>query len=222
MNTTPEATPEAALSARRDTIPDPIPEMIRGAALYRRFLDPAAQMALLADVRAIAAAAPLVRHVTPGGRAMSVRMTAAGRCGWVSDRTGYRYAPRHPAGGAWPPIPARVLAVWAAVSFWPAPPDSCLVNWYDPTARMGLHQDRDEGDLTAPVVSISLGDTGVFRLGGVTRGGRTARIDLQSGDVIVLGGEARLAHHGIDRILPGTSTLLAQPGRINLTLRVVA
>lgn len=197
------------------------PLRIRDALWWPGLLDRAAQEALAGDVRAIVRAAPLVTHVTPSGRPMSVRMTAAGRLGWVSDRQGYRYAPHHPSGLPWPPIPDRVLALWRSLSGWPADPDCCLVNWYGPGARMGLHQDRDERDLTAPVLSVSLGDTGVFRIGGTARGGPTARIDLASGDVLALAGPARLAFHGVARILPGTSTLLREPGRINLTLRVV-
>ena len=194
---------------------------LMGARLYSGALDAVAQAAMLADIRAVVRAAPLVQPVTPGGRPMSVRMTSAGRCGWISDRRGYRYAGRHPSGVAWPPIPASVLEVWQAVSGWPAAPDCCLVNFYGEGARMGLHQDRDEADLTAPVVSISLGDPGLFRIGGTERGGRTRSAWLNSGDVVVLAGSARLAWHGVDRIRFGASPLLAQGGRLNLTLRVV-
>lgn len=197
------------------------PLELSGARLWKGWLDRDAQRAMVAALRAVLAAAPLFTPQTRAGP-MSVRMTSAGRLGWVADRRGYRYAPRHPSGRPWPPIPPEILAVWRALSDWPADPDCCLINWYDPGARMGLHQDRDEGDFTAPVLSISLGDTGVFRLGGTTRGGRTTRIDLESGDVLILAGPSRLAHHGIARILPGTSTLLDSPGRINVTCRVVA
>ena len=194
-----------------------------GAVLYPGLLDPAAQAALVEDLRAVAAAAPFVRPVTPRGQPMSVRMTAAGRLGWVSDRKGYRYAPRHPGTGApWPPIPAAVLALWRQVTGLRREPDCCLVNYYGEGARMGLHQDRDEADFSFPVVSISLGDSARFRIGGVERGGPTESAMLHSGDVLVMGGAARLAHHGIDRIAFGSSTLLPQGGRINLTLRVVA
>jgi alkylated DNA repair protein (DNA oxidative demethylase) len=194
-----------------------------GAVLYPGLLDPAAQAALVDDLRAVAAAAPFVRPETPGGQPMSVRMTAAGRLGWVSDRRGYRYAPRHPETGApWPPIPAAVLAVWRQVTGLTRDPDCCLVNYYGEGARMGMHQDRDEADFSYPVVSISLGDSARFRIGGVERGGPTESAMLHSGDVLVMGGAARLAYHGIDRIAFGSSTLLPQGGRINLTLRVVA
>ncbi|WP_430225721.1 alpha-ketoglutarate-dependent dioxygenase AlkB family protein [Paroceanicella profunda] len=194
---------------------------VRGALWFRGFLDRAAQERLVDEIRAVVAAAPLFAPVTRRGQPLSVRMTSAGRCGWVSDRKGYRYEPRHPDGMPWPPLPPTVAAAWEALSGWPAPPDCCLVNWYDPGARMGLHQDRDEADFSAPVLSLSLGDTGVFRIGAEARGGRTDRIDLASGDALLLTGPSRLAHHGIARILPGTSTLLPAPGRINLTCRVV-
>lgn len=194
---------------------------IHGFQLYQGLLDRTAQEAMVADLRAVLAKAPLVRPVTPRGRPMSVRMSAAGRFGWVTDRKGYRYEDRHPSGVAWPPIPDSVLAVWEAVSDCARAPECCLINWYAEAARMGLHQDRDEADFTCPVVSISLGDEALFRMGGTERGGRTHSVWLRSGDVVVMGGPARLAHHGIDRIRFGSSTLLPQGGRINLTLRVV-
>jgi alkylated DNA repair protein (DNA oxidative demethylase) len=154
-------------------------------------------------------------------------MTNFGPLGWVSDRTGgYRYQAAHPdTGKPWPPIPEPVMAVWQAVSGYPHPPEACLVNYYAAGTRMGLHQDRDEEDFAAPVVSISLGDSCLFRIGGTKRSDPTRSLRLSSGDVIVLGGEARLAFHGVDRIYPGTSTVLTdwfpQGGRINLTLRRV-
>lgn len=195
--------------------------LLNGAELWPGLLDSDAQQALLEDLRGVVRAAPLVQPVTPGGRKMSVRMTAAGRFGWVSDRQGYRYAERHPSGVAWPPIPHLALEVWRAVSGCARAPECCLVNFYGEGARMGLHQDRDEADFSCPVVSISLGDDGLFRVGGTERGGRTASAWLGSGDVAVLGGPARLAWHGVDRIRFGSSRLLPQGGRINLTLRVV-
>jgi alkylated DNA repair protein (DNA oxidative demethylase) len=152
---------------------------------------------------------------------MSVRMTAAGRFGWITDRRGYRYEPVQPSGAAWPPIPASVLSVWREVTGLEREPDCCLVNLYREAARMGLHQDRDEADFAWPVLSISLGDEALFRIGGVDRGGSTESVWLRSGDVLVMGGAARLVHHGIDRIRAGSSTLLEGGGRINLTLRVV-
>ncbi|MEM9047761.1 MAG: alpha-ketoglutarate-dependent dioxygenase AlkB [Pseudomonadota bacterium] len=196
--------------------------VVAGAHLWRGWLSRPAQLALVAELRAILVQAPLVTPVTPRGRPMSVRMSACGRLGWVTDRKGYRYEPRHPSGIAWPPLPAAVRQVWRSLSGWPTDPDCCLINWYGAQARMGLHQDRDEGDFSAPVLSISLGDTGVFRIGRDTRGGPTTRIDLRSGDVLALTGPSRLAYHGLARILPGSSDLLDAPGRINLTCRVVA
>ncbi|MEC3861836.1 alpha-ketoglutarate-dependent dioxygenase AlkB [Mesobacterium sp. TK19101] len=194
---------------------------IRGFRIWRGYLDRAAQAALVDALRDVLRQAPLVQPVTPSGRKMSVRMSAAGRFGWITDRKGYRYSETHPSGVSWPPIPDSVLAVWRALAGAARDPDCCLINWYGPEARMGLHQDRDEADFTQPVLSISLGDDGLFRMGNAERGGRTESIWLQSGDVVLMGGDARLRYHGIDRIRPGSSTLLDAPGRINLTLRVV-
>jgi len=194
---------------------------LRGVTIWPGLLSPAAQAALLGDLRDVVARAPFYQPVTPMGQQMSVRMTAAGRFGWFTDRRGYRYVDHHPNGAAWPAIPASVLAIWRTVADCPRDPESCLINLYRGAARMGLHQDRDEADFTCPVVSISLGDDGLFRVGNVARGGRTQSVWLRSGDVAVMGGAARLAHHGIDRIRPGSSTLLDGGGRINLTLRVV-
>jgi alkylated DNA repair protein (DNA oxidative demethylase) len=154
---------------------------------------------------------------------MSVRMTNCGPLGWYSDAEhGYRYQPMHPVTGRpWPPIPPLLLHAWDELAGYPHPPEACLINYYDADARMGLHQDRDEQDFDAPVVSLSLGDTGLFRVGGNRRSDSTQSFRLASGDAVVLVGASRLAFHGIDRILPGTSTLLAEGGRINLTLRRV-
>ena len=194
---------------------------IGGAQLFKGYLNRAAQVDMRDAIREVVRAAPLYAPLTPWGKPMSVRMTSAGRFGWMTDRKGYRYEDKHPSGAPWPPIPACVLDVWRAVGSSQREPECCLVNWYAGKARMGLHQDRDEADFGHPVVSISLGDTGVFRIGGTERGGPTQSIDLESGDVLVMGGAARLAYHGVDRIRPGTSTLLDGGGRLNLTLRVV-
>ena len=187
------------------------------------YLDRAAQEDLLAAIRAVLAAAPpFVPRMPRTGKPFSVRMSNCGPLGWVSDESGYRYQPTHPATGQpWPPIPSRLLDVWRDLSGYEHPPEACLINLYDPDARMGLHQDRDEADFAAPVVSLSLGDTCLFRIGGNVRTDRTSSFRLASGDAVVLGGEARLAFHGVDRILAGTSTLLPEGGRINLTLRRV-
>jgi DNA oxidative demethylase len=154
---------------------------------------------------------------------MTVRMTNCGPLGWVSDRErGYRYQETHPVTGApWPAMPEPLLSIWRAEAGWPQPPQACLVNYYDSAAKMGLHQDRDETDLSAPVLSLSLGDTCLFRLGGTERGGKTRSFRLESGDLVVLGGASRMRFHGVDRIYPGTSDLLPKGGRINLTLRRV-
>jgi alkylated DNA repair protein (DNA oxidative demethylase) len=199
---------------------DPI-ELRSGVHVWHGLLDRAEQEALVDDIRDLVNAAPLFRPVTARGRPMSVRMTSAGDFGWVSDRAGYRYERRHPDGVPWPDTPPRVLETWRAVSGTTRAPQCCLVNFYDVDAKMGLHQDRDEADFAMPVVSISLGDDALFRVGGTTRGGKTQSVWLKSGDVAVLSGEGRLAYHGIDRIRAGSSTLLAKGGRINLTLRVV-
>jgi alkylated DNA repair protein (DNA oxidative demethylase) len=186
--------------------------------------DRAAQEALVADIRAVVADAPLyVPRMPKTGKAMSVRMTNCGALGWVTDKdNGYRYQATHPeTGRPWPAIPQTLLALWEAVSGFAKPPEACLVNFYNPEAKMGLHQDRDETDLAAPVVSVSLGDQCLFRVGGTSRSDPTRSFRLSSGDVFVFGGESRLIFHGVDRIYPGTSTLLRNPGRINLTLRRV-
>jgi DNA oxidative demethylase len=194
--------------------------LVRGVRVWPGFLSPDDQRALLADLRQVVAAAPFHRLQTRMGP-MSVQMTAAGQFGWFADRKGYRYVDRHPDGTPWPAIPASVMAVWRAVADCPRDPECCLINLYRDAARMGLHQDRDEADFACPVVSISLGDDGLFRIGSVDRGGRTESVWLKSGDVAVMGGPARLIHHGIDRTRPGSSTLLDGGGRLNLTLRVV-
>lgn len=194
---------------------------IRGFEVRKGFLAGDAQEALVGDLRAVAQAAPMRSPVTRWGKPMSVKMTSAGRLGWISDRHGYRYEARHPDGQAWPPIPASVLAIWHDVTGLARVPDCCLINYYGESARMGLHQDKDEGDFDWPVVSISLGDDGLFRMGEVDKGGSTESLWLQSGDVVVMGGAARLAYHGVDRIRFGSSRLLPDGGRINVTLRVV-
>jgi len=191
---------------------------------FPQALDRAAQMALLAALRRVVAQAPLFTPTMPrSGNPLSVRMTNCGPLGWVTDKErGYRYQATHPeTGKPWPPIPPMLLDVWGAMAGYPFPPQACLVNYYAGDAKMGLHQDKDEEDFSAPVLSVSLGDTGVFRVGGRSRQDPTKKIELKSGDVVVLGGEDRLAYHGIDRILGGTSDLLAEGGRFNLTLRRV-
>jgi alkylated DNA repair protein (DNA oxidative demethylase) len=198
-------------------------EIVAGVRYHPGHLDAAAQAALLEAVRAVVRAAPLFNPTMPrSGRPFSVRMTNCGPLGWVSDRDGYRYQPHHPETAApWPAIPDIALAAWRDLTGYGAAPEACLVNFYDASARMGLHQDRDEEDLAAPILSLSLGDTAVFRIGSAERGGRTRALRLVSGDAIVFGGPARLAFHGVDRILAGSSRLLEEGGRLNLTLRRV-
>ena len=188
------------------------------------FLDRPKQEALVESIRAVVANAPLYVPAMPRtGKPMSVRMTNCGSLGWVTDKErGYRYQPQHPVTGkSWPAMPDALLEIWRTVSGTPKEPEACLVNFYADDARMALHQDRDEKDLETPVVSISLGDSCLFRVGGTARGGGTLSFKLASGDIVVLGGERRLAFHGIDKIYPNTSTLLKNGGRINLTLRRV-
>jgi alkylated DNA repair protein (DNA oxidative demethylase) len=182
-----------------------------------------AQHQLVETLRAAVAEAPLFIPVMPRtGRPFTVRMTNLGSLGWVSDRAGYRYQPTHPeTGKPWPPIPDALLTLWRQMSGYPHDPEACLVNFYNGGAKMGLHRDEDEEDVSAPVLSVSLGDTAAFRIGGPERGGKTETLKLSSGDVLVMGGASRLCYHGIDRVLAGTSTLLKDGGRINLTLRRV-
>ena len=183
-----------------------------------------AQIALLAALREAIAEAPLFIPVMPrSGNPMSVRMTNCGPLGWVTDKErGYRYQATHPkTGKPWPPIPNMLLDLWHDVVRYKAPPEACLVNYYAGSAKMSLHQDKDEEDFDAPVLSVSLGDTGIFRVGGRSRQDPTQKYALKSGDVVVLAGADRLAYHGIDGILTGTSDLLPEGGRFNLTLRRV-
>jgi alkylated DNA repair protein (DNA oxidative demethylase) len=196
----------------------------RGVRHIPGFLDRQAQQALVDDIRAVVQQAPLYTPTMPRtGMPMSVRMTNCGTLGWVTDKTGgYRYQPQHPVTGRpWPKIPETLMTLWREVAQYPLEPEACLVNFYETGAKMGLHQDKDEDDLDAPVVSISLGDDCLFRVGAKTREGRTVSFRLMSGDLVVLGDEGRLAFHGVDRIYPATSTLLKNGGRINLTLRRV-
>lgn len=188
------------------------------------YLPPRLQADLTATVLAATTAAPFFTPCMPRtGAPLSVAMTNLGVLGWLSDQAGgYRYEPRHPNTGApWPPIPAVLMALWDELAGYPAPPEACLVNLYRGAARMGLHVDSDEAALDAPVVSVSLGDTAIFRIGGRQRRDPTASLTLRSGDVVVMGGESRHCFHGVDRILAGSSRLIPDGGRINLTLRRV-
>jgi alkylated DNA repair protein (DNA oxidative demethylase) len=204
-------------------------EIEPGARLYRGYFDAAAQRALIRDIETIIARAPLFTPTMPrSGKPFSVRMTNCGPLGWVSDKAGgYRYQPCHPETGApWPPIPDLLLEAWTQLASYPHPPQACLVNFYGPQARMGLHQDRDEEDLDAPILSVSLGADCRFRLGGTKRSDPSRALALSSGDALTLGGASRLRFHGVDRLLPQIAPILESPlfaagGRINLTLRRV-
>lgn len=194
---------------------------VNGCRILKAHLGRDAQEKVTQDIRLVIEKAPLFSPLTPWGKPMSVGMSSAGKYGWYTDKKGYRYEPKHPNGTAWPEIPKSVLEVWEALVSKEQNPDCCLINYYKKTAKMGLHQDKDEANFDWPVLSISLGDTAVFRVGGLSRKDASERINLESGDVAILGGDARLAFHGIDRIKFGSSTLLKAGGRLNLTLRVV-
>lgn len=219
-----EALSTGRFRAMSPAMSDPsIPAAAAGLRLVQSYLDAPLQKALLAALREIIAEAPLfVPRMPKSGKPFSVRMTNCGPLGWVSDVAGYRYQATHPeTGRPWPAMPRIVRDAWAELARYPLPPEACLINYYAPGARMGLHQDRDEADLGAPVVSLSLGDTAQFRIGGTRRSDPTRSIRLASGDALVLGGAARLAFHGIDRIVAGSSALLPEGGRFNLTVRRV-
>lgn len=190
----------------------------------QRYLDRASQRALLAEIRAVIAEAPLFTPAMPRtGKPFSVAMTNCGSLGWVSDRTGgYRYQATHPlTGRPWPAMPEAVLQIWRSLADYPALPEACLINYYAPGARLGLHRDEDENDFSAPVISVSLGMSARFRVGGLKRRDPTTSVTLESGDVVILAGPSRLAYHGVDRILPGNDGLVEEGGRFNLTLRRV-
>ena len=199
-------------------------EIRPGAFLWRSLLDREEQSALLNDVFARLDDAPFFRPTMPrSGKPFSVEMTNFGTLGWVSDQAkGYRYQPLHPiTGNKWPDMPPILLRLWEQLTLYPAEPEACLVNLYRGGARMGLHQDRDEPAVAAPVLSISLGDDAVFRIGDPERSSPTSSLVLKSGDVLLLGGPARLCRHGIDRIRKSSSELVQGGGRVNLTLRRV-
>ncbi len=196
--------------------------ILRDFDIRKAYLDSTAQTRLIEVLHPILKSAPLFRPVTPSGKEMSVRMTSAGALGWVTDRAGYRYQAQHPKGGGWPSIPEPILKIWRDLASAERDPDCCLINYYGEGSRMGLHQDKDEADFSWPVLSISLGDDALFRIGNSTRGGKTESIWLNSGDVVIMGGPARLTYHGVDRIRFGSSKLLPKGGRINLTLRIAS
>ncbi|PRX08284.1 UNVERIFIED_ORG: DNA-N1-methyladenine dioxygenase [Martelella mediterranea] len=201
------------------------PGLPEGFRYLPDYLDRAAQAALVEDIRTVVAEAPLYVPAMPRtGKPMSVRMTNCGPLGWVTDKErGYRYQATHPVTGRpWPPMPERLMALWRDLAGYREPPEACLINFYDDTAKMGMHQDSDEADFSAPVLSISLGDTCLFRVGGTDRKDKAVSLKLASGDIVLLAGKSRLAYHGVTRTYPGTSTLLKNGGRINLTMRRVS
>jgi len=170
--------------------------------------------------------APFFQPTMPRtGTPLSVVMSNFGPLGWVTDKEkGYRYEDKHPkTQRPWPTLPELLQKLWEDVADYPALPEATLINWYkeDKASKMGMHVDNDENDLRAPVVSVSLGDPAMFRIGGQKRGGKTQGLKLMSGDVVVLAGEARLCYHGVSKVYYGESALVPKGGRINLTMRRV-
>lgn len=195
----------------------------KGFSLIEAYLSRKDQEMLRDALRDVVAEAPLFTPVMPRtGKPFSVRMTNCGPLGWVSDKKGYRYQLTHPeTGKAWPEIPSALVSAWDELAQYPHPAEAALINFYGSDTRMGLHQDIDEQDFDAPVVSLSLGDSCLFRIAKGAGKSPTMSLKLNSGDAIVFGGPARKAYHGVDRIYPDTSTLLKKGGRINITLRRV-
>lgn len=212
------------MNAKTSSLPDRADRILPGFRHLTGFLGNTEQRALMQAIERVVAAAPLYRPSMPRtGKSFSVRMTNCGQLGWVSDRHGgYRYQVKHPVTGRpWPTMPRPLIELWHALADYPELPEACLVNHYEPGTKLGSHVDSDEAETAAPVISISLGDDAIFHIGGRKRADPRTRMRLRSGDIIILGGPSRLAHHGIDRIVPGTSDLVAIGGRINLTIRRV-
>ena len=195
--------------------------VLKGFEIHKGHLNFEEQTKILEATRDIVRTAPLFNPITPSGKKMSVQMTSSGRFGWLSDRRGYRYSSIHPSGCKWPSIPKEFIDIWDHFVSKNREPDTCLINFYGSDAKMGMHQDKDEKDKNWPVLSVSLGNSGLFRIGNATRGGSTKSIWLESGDVVIMGGQARLHYHGIDRIRFESSPLMKNGGRVNLTMRVV-
>ena len=197
--------------------------LAEGLVLHRGWLTPKAQEKLITELRDIIKIAPLFTPVMPKtGTPFSVRMSNCGPLGWVSDINGYRYQAKHPETGLpWPEMPNLLHLAWEQLADFPHPPEACLINWYADKAKMGLHQDRDEQEFLAPVLSISLGDACLFRYGGLKRNDPTKSLRLEAGDILLMGGASRLCFHGVDRIYAGSNDILPKGGRINLTLRRV-
>ena len=201
-----------------------------GFAHYPLYFPPSQQADLIGAVKAGTALAPFYQPTMPRtGAPLSVVMSNFGPLGWVSDKDrGYRYEEVHPRTGApWPSLPDMLGKLWDEVTGYKVRPEACLINWYKACAhdgkgaKMGMHVDNDELDVCAPVVSVSLGDPAMFRIGGPKRGGPTQGMKLFSGDVVVLAGDARLCHHGVSKVYYGESALVPRGGRINLTMRRV-
>ena len=189
-----------------------------------QYFDAAEQAELMACVKAATKTAPFFQPTMPRtGVPLSVVMSNFGRLGWVTDREGgYRYQPRHPKTDApWPPLPDLLVRLWREAADWPDLPEACLINWYREGSKMGAHVDNDEQAANAPVVSVSLGDPAMFRIGGPKRGGPTHGIKLFSGDVVVMGGASRQCYHSVSKVYFGQSALVPRGGRINLTMRRV-
>jgi len=201
--------------------PDDFPD---GFAHYPSYFTPDQQAELINAVKAGVAAAPFfIPRMPRTGQPMSVVMSNFGTLGWVTDKErGYRYDPVHPKTGApWPAMPKALLDLWEAVTDCPDYPEACLINWYREGNKMGAHIDNDEQEARAPVVSVSLGDPALFRIGGPKRGGKTKGLKLFSGDVVVMGGASRFCYHSVSKIFYGESALVPKGGRINLTMRRV-
>lgn len=197
---------------------------ISGFRLLKGHLTQERQHGLIERILAILEDAPPFKPRMPRtGRPFSVSMSNAGPLGWVADKAGYRYQDTHPVTGSpWPDIPPELIDLWFVAGGYNAPPEACLINLYNgPKTRMGLHVDRDEDDKNAPILSVSLGDSSTFRIGGRKRSDKTTSVELASGDVLIMEDEARHAYHGLDRIKWGSSDLVPGGGRINLTLRRV-
>lgn len=201
-----------------------------GFSHHPLYFSPEQQAALINAVKTGTSQAPFFQPTMPRtGAPLSVVMSNFGPLGWVTDKdSGYRYEAAHPqTGTAWPDLPKCLHDLWHDVTDWPDAPEACLINWYregadgGKGAKMGMHVDRDEHNMNAPVVSVSLGDPAMFRIGGAARGGKTAGIKLFSGDVVVLAGDARRCYHGVSRVYYGESALVPKGGRINLTMRFV-
>jgi alkylated DNA repair protein (DNA oxidative demethylase) len=194
-----------------------------GLRLYKTYLSQDAQCALIEDIRGCLRQAPLFQPAMPRwGTPLSVKMSNCGSLGWVADKSGYRYQTVHPdTQEPWPDIPQKLLNIWDDIAEWDQTPEACLINWYNSSAKMGLHQDKDESALSAPVVSISLGQPCQFIIAGLSKTDAKTKLLLESGDVLILRGKSRYYYHGVEKILSRSCFPLHANGRVNLTLRRV-